>query len=320
MYEAHAYSNPPKLGKEFSKEYSTSFDAGTGTLDENTTEGTASRIASPEFDQSAGVKPFKLSQNQAKIIVSGSYHGVSGTYSCTPDTDNTCAVRVASEGFDLGGLTDIQDANTFDANNAVWTFKPTNPNARVMAMLSSDFVSYGWWLHKSADGNTWTASAFAANKGTVETASGIVDLKGTAKYVGGAAGKYALHSSTGGTNDAGHFTAKATLEADFNADMITGTINEFIGADGQSRDWSVELKKSGISDSGTIRGADGMDDSTPMKTVWTIGDTAAPESGQWSGSLWDNGDDNVPEVATGTFFSTHNNDGRMVGAFGANKQ
>ena len=65
-------------------------------------------------------------------------------------------------------------------------------------------------------------------------ATGVTALQGTATYSGGAAGKYALHSTTGGTNDAGHFTADATLEANFNNDTVSGTIDGFMGAD-----WSV---------------------------------------------------------------------------------
>ena len=48
-------------------------------------------------------------------------------------------------------------------------------------------------------------------------------------------------------DDAGHFTARATLEADFNADMIPGAMDNFMGADGEERDWSVALKKAAIS-------------------------------------------------------------------------
>ena len=55
-------------------------------------------------------------------------------------------------------------------------------------------------------------------------------------------------------------------------------------------------------------------------TKWTIDGTAGDAAGQWTGSLKDNGDDGVPKVATGTFYSTYGADGKMVGAFGANKQ
>ena len=88
-----------------------------------------------------------------------------------------------------------------------------------------------------------TASAFADRQGCRPDATGITALRGTATYTGGAAGQYALRSSTGGTNDAGSFTARAKLDADFNDDTITGTIDNFMGADGKSRNWSVELKE-----------------------------------------------------------------------------
>ena len=129
-----------------------------------------------------------------------------------------------------------------------------------MEAADTAYSSYGWWLHKSANGRTFTASAFTDEKGTVTPASGLDALVGTATYVGGAAGKYSLFSLTGGTNDAGHFTARATLEADFsvndgeaatdNAVGITGTIDDFIGADGEARNWTVDLMGSPIEDDG----------------------------------------------------------------------
>ena len=276
----------------------------------------AANVASPSFDHSAGVKPFKLPDpnptSQSVIVISGSYSGVAGSYSCTPGA-NTCAVQVAAKGFTLGGLTDPDDATTFTAGNAAWTFKPTNPEARIMSVPDDLYASYGWWIHKSENGMTYTASTFHDLKGT---ATATVDLPeaGTATYMGGAVGKYALHSSTGGTNDSGDFTAKATLEADFgasNANTITGTIDDFKGADGMSRDWSVELKEADAADGGVI---------TAAKTVWTIGGDAASDSGEWLGNFREQGDDGVPGVVTGTFHSTYGNAGNMVGAFGANEE
>ncbi|MCY4408247.1 MAG: hypothetical protein OXC15_17905, partial [Rhodospirillaceae bacterium] len=178
------------------------------------------RIASSSFDQSAGTKEFELPANTMRVVVPGSYHGVSGTYYCTAAASSTCAVQLAEDGFNLGGTADAD--NAFTATGGTWTFKPTNPEARVMSTPDSNYASYGWWLHMSEDGMTYTASAFADDRGTVGEADGITDLRGSATYMGGAAGKYALSSSTGGTNDAGHFTARATLEADFNEDMISG--------------------------------------------------------------------------------------------------
>ena len=145
--------------------------------------------------------------------------------------------------------------------------------------------------------------------------------------MGGAAGKYALSSTTGGTNDAGHFTARATLEANFDTNTatdtttnaITGTIDQFIGADGMSRDWTVKLMGSPIGDTGVIGTATGAVDGARSETVWRIGETDAEESGNWIGSLRDiEAPGGVPQVATGTFYTEYNRAGKMVGAFGAN--
>ena len=316
-FEAYVYSNvgDPTEGDPFDEVYSANFDD--GVLDTATTSGTADRIASPSFDQSAGVKSFELPENNRAVMIPGSYHGVPGTYSCEPADASKCAAQVAAGGFNLGGTANV--GNAFTADGGTWTFKPSNPKAKVMSVDDTVYASYGWWLHKSEDGNTYTASAFVTSRGTVPPASAIDTLRGTATYMGGAAGKYALHSSTGGTNDAGHFTATATLEADFNDDMITGTIDNFIGADGESRKWSVELMESGVGSTGTIIGADGTG-TDMMATKWTIDGTAAATAGGWSGTLYDNGDDSVPEVGTGTFYSTFGTAGRMVGAFGVTKQ
>ena len=259
------------------------------------------------------METFKFSASETtdrRIDVPGSYHGVSGTYYCTPTTRaDGCTASVAATGFMLGGGT--------------WAFKPGDQNARVTESADTEYASYGWWLRKAANDGPFTASAFHDFKGTA--GAGLVDIMdlvaGTATYVGGAAGKYALASSTGGTNDAGHFTARATLEAEFGdataGNTISGTIDNFIGADGQERDgWSVELKEAVLANDGGISRAESDD------TLWSLvaDDANAEASGEWSGNLREEGTDGVPKVATGTFYSEYGTAGRMVGAFGATKQ
>ena len=322
-YEAIVYSSvgDPPEGPKFSAQYATAFAS--GVLNEATTEGTASRVASPRFDQSAGTKAFPLPDSAFAITISGSYHGVAGTYRCEPGADKTCAARLAAEGFELGAVADPDDNPAtpvvFTAGAGIWTFKPTNPDARLMG--DAVYVTYGWWIHKPADDGAWTASAFQADYGAVPAAAGITALRGTATYTGGAAGHYALSSSTGGTNDAGQFTADATLEADFHADTIAGTIDNFTGADGEARDWSVELKTAPIRDDGRIADTDaGRPTASSQLTVWTIDGRAATGSGEWWGRLADSGTDGVPKVAIGTFYSEYGKDGKMVGGFGATGQ
>ena len=329
MVEAMVYSNveAPKQGKKFggaaaNNEFEYALTSGvtdstaavqngevsiaTGLATTTTPSELAiqARVTIPSVTRTAGTETIKFSPSDPstlqRIDVSGSYHGVSGTYYCKPTSRTAgCSVSVAAKGFALG--------------SGDWAFKPRDPNARVMSSADSDYASYGWWIHKSADGKKFTASAFVDFKGTATTVE-IADLQGTAMYVGGAAGKYALSSSTGGTNDAGHFTARATLEADFGDDTVSGAIDNFMGADEMKRDWSVELKEAALGADGAItRTAD--DD-----TVWTIGGTAAAASGEWSGNLREEGTDGVPKAATGIFYTEYGTAGRMVGAFGANKQ
>ena len=321
-YEAVVYASvsEPTKGAKFNS------GTGAGNVGFATTGGVlmiadatnvATRIASSSFDHGAGSKAFHFPDPKpleaTTIRISGSYYGVGGTYACTPAvaTDG-CRVHRAADGYTL--------ALTGDGSGA-WTFTAANPDARVTVIVpDTEYVSFGWWTQKSPYGDDYGfVSAFQDDwGGIVPAATGITNLRGTATYSGGAAGVYALSSLTGGINDAGVFTAAATLKADFHEDMISGTIDNFVGADGRSRDWSLELTTSGVGDTGTITGSDGTGD--PMQTVWTIGGTAADAGGRWSGTLYDNDAGGVPKVAAGTFYSTYGHEGRLVGAFGTTRQ
>ena len=317
-YEAVVYSDvkAPTQGKKFG---SAAAVTATGAYQYQLTEGAlpstqfvAMNVAFTNVTRTAGTETFRLPDPnpgvQTVINIPGSYHGVSGTYNCTPGTPaNGCSAAVAARGFTV-------------STGDTWTFTPSSAEARVTDAADTAYVSYGWWLGKAANDGPFTASAFVDYKGgdgSAEFAGGIDALNGTATYMGGAAGKYALASSTGGTNDAGHFTARATLEANFTinaaATAITGMIDQFMGADGMSRDWSVKLNGSAIADAGTFGDAEDG-------TEWTIGGTAAADDGSWSGRFYNAGNDGVPDVAAGTFHSTYGTAGRMVGAFGANEQ
>ncbi|MDE2789157.1 MAG: hypothetical protein OXI81_01870 [Paracoccaceae bacterium] len=329
MVEAVVYSNveAPTQGRKFG-----SAEPGTGetrafeymlvngVLNADNADGVgatdnvfvAARVGFTNVTRTAGTETFSLPSpnpnDVGAINIPGSYHGVPGTYKCVPAAGTTsCTASVAASGFTL---------STADT----WTFTPGNANAMVTEMTDSAYASYGWWIHKAENDGDFTASAFHDFKGTAGTVD-IADLVGgTATYMGGATGKYALHSTTGGTNDAGHFTASAMLEADFEDDMIMGTIDNFMGADGMSRNWSVELMEQGFSSTGQILGDDGSDGGTAKMTKWTIDGTTADAAGSWSGNLREEGSDGVPKVVTGTFYSEFGRDaGKMVGAFGANK-
>jgi len=329
MYESHVYSTrgPAVEGKKFggtdsATEYAYDLEQGqaddaairNGEINARTPDrdGTAleagvhaAKVSFTSVDRTTGTEVFKReTDGPTRIVIPGSYDGVSGTYYCTPASGNQCSATVAASGFTLS--TDM------------WAFDPANPENKVKGSQGALYASYGWWLYTPADDeDSYDASAFAIDEGG--TISGIDSLEGKATYNGGAAGKYALSSDTGGTNDAGHFTARATLQANFSEnddadEAVTGTIDQFVGADGKSRNWKVELKASAISDVGAMGAA-------TAGTIWTIGSTAADAGGEWTGQFTQKDATtgsvvHAPKVATGTFLSTFNNDGRMVGAFG----
>ena len=130
---------------------------------------------------------------------------------------------------------------------------------------------------------------------------------------------YALSTITG-LNDAGEFTARATLQANFTTDKITGVIDNFMGADGQPRNWSVELTESTVRDEGDIQGDTGDPAEDWNPTVWTLDGAAAAPAGGWEGKFYVNGDDLVPTAALGRFYSSYGREGQMAGAFGVEKQ
>ena len=145
----------------------------------------------------------------------------------------------------------------------------------------------------------------------------------TATYSGSAAGKYALKPSLSAASG-GHWTADATLTADFGTEAANGTISGMVEnfmAGGEAMDWSVALGETALTETGTFDSATG-DPATGDGVVWTIGGVAGAEAGAWSGGLRGEGDNNVPTVATGMFSATHQAGtetivGQMIGAFGA---
>ena len=335
-YVATVYSNieTPKRGKMFGSIAPSLDPAGPyqyqlnpeGALENDNADGLTgdttgfipALVALTNVTRTAGVETFDFPdpnlEGETVVLVPGSYHGVSGTYSCEPGAAGTCTATVAARGFALGG-----------EGTPAWSFTPNNASERVTDTTDDAYASYGAWLHTPAHGRAHTASAFTDEVGELTDVTGLDTLNGTATYQGGAAGYYALTSRTGGTNDVGGFSARATLDANFTDNRISGMIDQFIGSDGMPRDWEVMLMPSSVSATGAISGD--PDDSAIVgdrRTQWTIGGDASAADGRWSGALRNNGTDDVPQVVTGTFYSTYGGsgagEGRMVGGFGANKQ
>ena len=287
------------------------------------------RVMADAFTHS-GTQNHATNSDTGVFTTRGTYDGAPGVYRCTGTCTSTNDGKGSPSG--LGGT---------------WHFKP-DAGANAMAHTpDANYLYYGWWVSKDKDGDPTAASVFT---GVVGTIAALTDdpasaVAGSATYAGHAAGKFALDYSQSklidGTSDGGHFTADVELTAKFgtndapNNGGVSGTIDNFM-ANGESVDWSVTLHRAPWGTAGAF--ATPATDVTEtaanetLGTTWSIDGTAADRSGTWSGQMYDEmpgvapaGDgSNVPTTATGTFYSEYgagtSTVGRMVGAFGADKQ
>ncbi|MCY4438814.1 MAG: hypothetical protein OXE53_01175, partial [Deltaproteobacteria bacterium] len=255
------------------------------------------RAKSSRFPSSIGTRTYS-EVGDPQVQLPGTYDGASGLYLCT----GACTVTYTSAG------------PTFSTG---WSFNPAD-NAMVQP-ADDAYLYFGWWVQTN-DGDPTHASAFFGVVGTdgdAATAGAADTLSGTATYGGKAVGKYAINNVLAGNAEGGHFTADATLTAKFTSgadgDTITGTINNFM-AGGEAKAWSVSLTEGTIASGGDF-GVGGM-------TEWSIGGNKAAKAGSYSGQLYNATDDSdeVPAQALGSFHAEYSGLGRMVGAFGADKQ
>ena len=247
--------------------------------------------------------------------IRGMFNGASGEYRCTAADATTCFSHNAGEGRVRLG--------------AGWVFDPDSGAEAMQADAS--YAYFGWWLNKGTTEGV-EAGAFhgvtRADADQLAAPQNINALGGTATYTGKAAGKYAINPSLSAATG-GHWTADATLTADWGnetaAGTISGKIDGFMAGD-KPRNWEVKLGETQLSETGTFNTAtDSIADTATNAVIWTINGVPGEKSGSWQGALYKEGDNTVPTVATGMFSATHGtagNDeevGHMVGAFGAHK-
>ena len=222
-----------------------------------------------------------------------------------------------------------------------WTFAPTDPNGTIDVVDKDGYVQFGWWLNMLGkdveDGfevqTFGTAPGYGAFPG-VQGTSAVV--KGSATYTGGAAGKWAIASTTEDTTEGGHFTATATLGVDFDAALpdelagnedgvsVSGMITDFMTGDVSRPNWRVNL----IADNDDMATNDLVplaslpaELNTMTRTTWTTGG-AVDGTGTWEamfhGSEMDTGH---PMAVDGTFNAriAGGDVGGIQGAFGATK-
>ena len=247
---------------------------------------------------------------------SGSVQGAAGTFTCTgtaceaPEPDDNGALMGASAG---------------------WSFSPDDPRATV-DVTDAAYVGFGWWLNEGDEEGEYEFDAFAAAEGMTANTQTGTDLVGSATYSGGAAGKYAIESTTEDSAEGGHFTASATLTANFDADAaaagddvngvsVSGVIDDFMTGDVSRGSWEVTLNAVDADTAAAgLQGADAVGPITGTgAATWSTGGVVTG-TGDWSANFYGTEDEtNHPTAATGEFDAAIGEIARISGAFAATK-
>ena len=267
-------------------------------------DATGGGMITPQTAPAAGGPALRYNED---TTFPGMYRGVAGTYTCTTSGGN-CVVSTNSDG-DVSVEGDLQ-------------FKPDDI-AAAWDKQDAAYVYFGWWLNKPATASAaHMTEAFSGSVGG-NAAAVVGSITGKAKYVGPAVGKYAVKSFTAGVQsdaEAGHFTATATLNADFgdaSADgTISGTVDGFnTSGDADSSLWKVTLESTALSTDALFDG----------NTQVTFGGLTVSGAGRYEGSFYDRAadatDTDHANTVAGTF-DAHDPGGtaNISGAFGGKRQ
>ena len=272
----------------------------------------------PRGDESTYTDGDGDNTNGIQVEFAGSFHGVTGVFMCSHDTNCIAAI-------DSAGALTLTGTWHFVANDVM--------NATVAGVTRDvDYLDFGYWLETTtaADG-TMSHAVLAFARGERDY-GGVSSVVGRASYAGPASGLYARKRVDPNTAMptrfwSGQFTADAVLSATFGRGdlaiatneqfMITGSVSNFMNADGETIDdtWTVELGNVAATDDedSNIAGVQNIDASTGTFSGATTGD------GTWSGMFHgEAGSDNaLPGAVSGTF-DGHFSNGHVLGAFGAN--
>ena len=255
------------------------------------------------------------------FIFPGTMMGAAGKFHCTETTANDCTISKTADGYSF--------------MMEKWYF--TADVGETVTLPDDDYTGYGWWAHKT-DVGAFVVDAFTVASTGASRIAADAEPVGTATYEGGAAGKFAIDNRPLGTTlEAGHFTATATLTADFDENVagvdgnsISGTVDQFVANDVERPGWEVTLGATDITfgDANTdhfslhVPGDPGGETDNTAN-LWMIDDVPGVLSGNWRGNFYNDGDarnDGTPEVVIGTFSVSHGSEGEvahMIGAFQA---
>ena len=255
--------------------------------------------------------------DQWAFETSGLLQGASGRYRCDSDTAPTAtACTVQNNG---GSFTFVGD----------WDFIPSSGSVRIV-VPDAEYMWFGVWARQTVRLATppeqptelWRFDARHGGTAEVTTLTGAT---GSATYDGPAAGRYAVYEPDTGDSGIGSFTASATLQADFETDMVSGKITGF----SNDPSWSLALKQGEITDTGTVGNAETDQQENPIGVTWTI-DGVPDDSGSWEAKFYNNLETDggtityQPHGIAGTFEATYDPSGvgaraAVIGGFGAHR-
>ena len=234
------------------------------------------------------------------VRVSGTYDGVSGTFTCT---ESACMGERTGNPPPLDLITlvgaPVDGVRSFVAGD--WSFKPGNITTRVKAEDQADqddaYLYFGVWssipddiigtydFKYVAGGGAETGTELSS---TSDGLAGFDALIGPATFRGGAVGKYVTQGQVGGQNaKIGTFTATATLNADFDDNTLSGSITDFREDGSPLAGWRVTMgggiNSQGSADVGVAMGITGTA-VTDGLTVANIGGLSV--GGEWGATFY----------------------------------
>ena len=239
------------------------------------------------------------------IDISGTLQGAQGTFRCAGSTvGGTCTVDISGP-----------NAYVFGQTDAEWQFIPNSATSKVI-IADAEYMWFGWWKREPIETTPNAADAifdFAADYGGAGSLSNVSEATGAATYEGAAIGYYGFYDVEAAEDDrsrSGRFEAKATLNADFDANSLSGSITEF----DTEPTWSVTLKSRTI-ETGAVAAADDT-------VSWSIRGLPR-DGGQWEAQFYSNFESPAataqPTGVAGAFTAEYGEERRMIGAFGAER-
>ena len=161
----------------------------------------------------------------------GSFKGVPGTFQCS--TGDGCMIDYSGTDAEGNNIVEYVGDFIFRPDGASWVYT-----------ADTDWLAAGVWITVPEDPLGEHEFGAYVHGSDPFTANELGTLAGTAKYNGTAAGRYA--EQAGDTLSAGRFSASVALTADFDDDLIEGSVSKFMVGGHAKDDWVVNLEETAI--------------------------------------------------------------------------